>query len=256
MSDTSGIDARLQDAIVRIRLNIPPLNVLGVEQLHALADRIEAADAEPSARAILLEAAGADFCAGVDVADHLPKRVAAMLEALSRLFGLLENTKLPTIATVRGRALGGGCELCLAVDCCLAADDATFGQPEIRLGVFAPPASALLPRIVGERRALEMLLGGRTIDAATALQWGLVNAVFPAIELAEATDRWVSGITAHSRTALVHAKRAVRIGRERGSKPPLEALHRLYADELMRTADATEGLQAFLQKRPARWRHQ
>jgi cyclohexa-1,5-dienecarbonyl-CoA hydratase len=156
---------------------------------------------------------------------------------------------------VHGAALGGGCEIALATDLCLAAERASFGQPEIRLGVFAPPASVLLPRLIGERRAMELLLTGETLPAAEAARIGLVNRVFADDAFETGVDEFIAGLLALSGEALRQAKRAVLAARGRPAGEAHRELRRLYLDELMRTHDAQEGIQSFMEKRRPLWKH-
>jgi cyclohexa-1,5-dienecarbonyl-CoA hydratase len=161
----------------------------------------------------------------------------------------------PSVAVVHGAALGGGCELVLATDLCYASERATFGQPEIRLGLFAPPASVLLPRLVGRRRALELLLSGESLPAREAERIGLVNRVFAHEALESEVEGRIAHLLSLSGEALRQAKRAVCVGEAGEPRAAQERLHRLYLDELMNTEDAREGLAAFLEKRPPHWTH-
>ena len=250
-----GIHLDVEGALARITLDRPPLNVIDTTMLRALRAAFEEADRRRDVRLIRLDARGKLFSAGVDVADHVGQRIAPMMEALAELFEALERLATPSVAVVHGAALGGGCELVLATDLCFASEKATFGQPEIRLGLFAPPASVLLPRLVGRRRALELLLSGESVSAREAERMGLVNRVFAH----EALETEVEGRLAHllslSGEALRLAKRAVALGEAGESGEAQRRVHRLYLDELMRTDDAREGLAAFLDKRPPRWTH-
>ena len=249
------VHLEIGDGLARITIDRPPLNVLTIAMLDALADALARAAATDSVRLVRLGAAGKAFSAGVDVQDHIGDKVDTMMAALARLFDTLERVPMPTVAVVHGAALGGGCELALGTDLCVAADAASFGQPEIRLGLFAPPASVILPRIVGERRALGLLLTGATLEASEAERIGLVNRVFPADGFESEVEAWLAGLLAYSGAALRLAKRAVREGR-RGSESDARArVDRLYLEELMRTADADEGLRPFVEKRPPVWIH-
>jgi cyclohexa-1,5-dienecarbonyl-CoA hydratase len=241
--------------LARITLARPPLNVLTTRMLVELTDALRRADGDPDNRLICLGAEGRMFSAGVDVADHAGERIEPMMRALSGLFETLDALTRPSVCVVHGACLGGGCELTLGFDLCFAAAGATFGQPEIRLGLFAPPASVLLPRRIGERRALELLLSGQTLDAASAERIGLVNAVFPDERLAAEVDSRLERLLALSGAALVLAKQAVRESRGLSVPDALRAVDRLYLERLMRTRDAAEGLAAFTGKRPAVWTH-
>jgi len=252
MSDTVRI--RRDGARVTLTLDRPPLNVLTIEMLLAIEAALREADADRSIRVVLIEGAGKAFSAGVDVADHVGERIGPMMDALTSLFTTFERIDVPTIAAVHGAVLGGGLEVALGARMILARDDARLGQPEIRLGLFAPPASVLLPRAIGDRRAAQLLLGGQPIPAAQALAWGLVQAVFPEDGFRESVDAWCAGIEAHSGAALRLAVRAIREGRSGTPAEGHRALHRLYLDDLMPTDDAREGLEAFQAKRPPVWK--
>jgi cyclohexa-1,5-dienecarbonyl-CoA hydratase len=241
--------------VARITLDRPPLNVLTTSMLRQLAEAVDRSSSSPDVRVIRLDAEGERFSAGVDVRDHLGDALEPMMQALLAVFEALERTELPTVSVVQGAALGGGCELALGTDLCLASDRASFGQPEIKLGVFAPPASVLLPWLVGERRALQLLLTGETIAAEEAKRIGIVNEVFPAHRFAEAAAQWIGRIADLSGAALRFAKRAVREARRAPTSDAHRELVRTYLAELMATADANEGLRAFLEKRAPVWKH-
>jgi enoyl-CoA hydratase/carnithine racemase len=153
--------------MARITLHRPPLNVLTTSMLRDLATALDRVAADDDVRLVRLDAEGKVFSAGVDVGDHAGEALAPMMDAFVAVFEAFERVPVPTVAVVHGAALGGGCELTLATDLCLASDAASFGQPEIRLGVLAPPASVLLPRLVGERRAFDLLLSGETMPASS-----------------------------------------------------------------------------------------
>ncbi len=147
-------------------------------------------------------------------------------------------------------SFGGG-----LADLCYASDDAMFGLPEIRLGLFAPPASVLLPRIIGERRALEWLRSGESVTAAEAERAGLVNRAFPARRLENEVQARLERLVALSGEALRQAKHAVRAARGLPASEGQRRVRDQYVDRLMRTRDASEGLEAFLNKRAPRWNH-
>lgn len=247
--------SNLDGPLARITLDRPPVNVLSTEMLGELERLLETAATRREIRVIRIDAVGRMFSAGVDVADHVGERIEPMMDSLLKLFDRLAGVPQPIVAVVSGAALGGGCELVLGADLCLAAEDATFGQPEIRLGLFAPPASVLLPRLIGERRALDLLLTGRTLDAQEALRVGLVNAVFPAADFAHQVECWIDQLLRLSGEGLRQAKRAVRVASALGEGEAQRQLHRIYLDELMRTQDAAEGLASFLEKRSPNWSH-
>jgi cyclohexa-1,5-dienecarbonyl-CoA hydratase len=203
-------------------------------------------DAVPESRA---------FSAGVSVEEHQPETVYQMLESFHNVFRTLEQMGKPALAVVDGAALGGGCELVAGCDIVLSSSRARYGQPEIKLGVFPPVAAVLLPRIMGERRARELLLTGEIFDAQEALRWGLVSHVVEAGQLEAKLQEVLGRLRELSAPALEMTRRAMDAGRGR---PFLEALERsedIYLNELMKTEDAHEGVRAFMEKRKPDWRN-
>jgi cyclohexa-1,5-dienecarbonyl-CoA hydratase len=239
--------------VARITLDRPPVNVLTIEMLRELAGAVDAAAGRAETRLLVLDGAGKAFCAGVDVKDHTADRVGAMIDAFAGAIRALRAAPVPVVAAVHGAVLGGGCELALACDIVLARDDAKLGQPEIRLGVFPPAAAALLPRLIGRQRALELLLTGRTVDAEEALRMGLIARVLPVEGFAEAVAAFTGELAAHSRPVLALTKRAVVESLERPLTDALEDADRLYLTDLMALHDPHEGLAAFMEKREPAW---
>ncbi len=249
------VHLQLGGARARITLDRPPLDILTTAMMRDLAAALDRASTEAGVRVVRLDAAGKVFSAGVDVGEHEGEALGPMLEALRGLFEAFGRARVVTVAVVHGAALGGGCELALGTDLCLASTRASFGQPEVWLGVFAPPASVLLPRIVGERRALALLLTGEAISAAEAHALGIVNRVFPEDTFARDVDAWIERLLELSGAALRMAKRAVVATRALPIEEAYRAVERLYLDELMETEDAAEGLRAFIEKRSPSWKH-
>lgn len=252
---SAHVRCKIDGPLARITLDRPPLNILTTAMMRDLAGELDRISALPEVRLVRLDAEGKAFSAGVDVADHEGELVRPMMDALRQLFEALARVPVPIVSIVQGAALGGGCELVLGTDICLAADTATFGQPEIRLGLFAPPASVLLPRIIGERRALALLLSGETIPAAEAQAIGLVHRVFPAQKLASEADAWLGKLLEMSGAALRMTKRAVATAHACEENVAQRAVQALYLDELMKTEDANEGVRAFIAKRRPEWKH-
>ncbi|HUO51919.1 MAG TPA: enoyl-CoA hydratase-related protein [Gemmatimonadaceae bacterium] len=239
--------------VARVILDRPHVNVLTIAMLEELDAALATAAREPGVKLVLLAGAGKCFCAGVDVAEHGPTKVHQMLTTFHHAIRTLLSLEVPVIAAVHSAALGGGMELALACDLVLAADDLRMGQPEIGLGVFPPAAAAILPRLIGRQRAMDLILTGRTVTAAEALSRGLVSAVFPAGEFAHRVHEYTAQLTALSGPVLKLAKRAVLAGLE---VPPGEAIaraERIYLDDLMQLPDAHEGIAAWVAKRPPVW---
>lgn len=244
----------LEGGLVRaITLSRPKANVLDGATIHALGEAFHAAAADPCVRAVLLAAEGPHFSFGASVEEHLPGREKAMLEALHALLRGILATDLPLVAVIRGQCLGAGLELVLLAHRIVAAPDARLGQPEIGLGVIAPAASVLLLERVGRPVAEDLLLSGRSVDAAEALRVGLVDEV--AAEPAGAALAWIrTHLLAKSASSLRCAVRAARVGLIERVERDLPRIESLYLERLMRTRDAEEGLRAFLEKRLPRWR--
>lgn len=248
------VDRSRDDDVVRLVLDRPPANVLDVAALRELDVALEELAENEELRLLVLSGAGRAFCAGVDVADHLPDRVETTLELFGWVVDRLLEFPAPVVAAVNGAALGGGLELALACDVVLARRGAAVGQPEIRLGVFPPAAAALLPRLVGRQRALDLILTGRTMDAAEARDAGLVQELLDEEGFEEEVETYVARMAGLSRPVLRLAKRAVTTWTGRPVGEAIREAERLYLDELMALEDPREGLAAFLEKREPRWR--
>jgi len=171
------------------------------------------------------------------------------------LFVAFESVPQPVIAVVQGAALGGGLEVVLGCDLVVASEKATFGQPEIKLGVFAPPATVLLPRRIGLGPATGLLLTGGSVSAAEARRLGLANEVFAVEGFDAAAKGWIERLLALSGAALRRAKRALRESSRLPVREAHERVHDIYMNDLMATEDAHEGLRSFVEKRQAVWKH-
>ena len=249
----------VRDHAAWITLDRPPLNVLDTATSRALAACVRSLAGRHEARVVVLAGAGARaFSAGVDIADHVPQHVGAMLEAFHDVFRALVELGRPTLALVRGKALGGGCELVAFADAALAAESATFGLPEIGLGCLPPVAALVLPPVVGAKVAAEMALTGEPIDAARALAVGLVNRVVPDAAFDAEARAFVARFTRHSGAALGLAHEAfapaLRGGRDRAEfLAEMARVEGLYLERLMATHDAAEGIEAWMAKRAPEW---
>ena len=249
----------IEAGIATLTINRPQaLNAMTRELLEELGTAFSRLQEDPSVRVILLTGSGEKaFVAGADIAamagfSPLEARELALLG--QRTLAAIETCPLPVIAVVNGFALGGGCELAMACDIRLAADTARLGQPEINLGIIPGFAgSQRLPRLVGKGRALELLLSGEMIGAAEAWRIGLVNRVLPAAELMAEARRLAALLAGKGRTALRLCKAAVQDGLEmdlaRGAAYEADLFGLCFAD-----SDQKEGMQAFLEKRPPRFR--
>ena len=206
-------------------------------------------------RLLTIEGAGNDFSFGASVVEHTREHMRIVLPEMHALIRDLIALPVATAAVVCGRCLGGGFELALACDYIFAADEATFGLPEIKLGAFPPAASVLLPRRVGVARSTAAILAGDPQGASYWRDAGLVAWTAPAARLRAETEAWFERTLArHSAEALRHAVRVARMPIERAIGEELDEVERLYLLDLGVTHDATEGVQAFLEKRAPRWK--
>ncbi|MBK6930976.1 MAG: enoyl-CoA hydratase/isomerase family protein [Saprospirales bacterium] len=243
------------ESVARITLDDGKGNVLDRIMMEELLDALQAFSANSRLKLILFDGAGKHFSFGASVEEHRKEFAAAMLRSFHRLFYTLRDLSIPAAAKISGQCLGGGLELALMCNVMFADKTARFGQPEIILGVFPPPASILLPEKIGLARAEELLLTGRTIDAEEARAIGLVHAVSddkPAMDAG--VDHWIEqNILPKSASSLRFAVRAARAQLYQALSDFLPQLESLYVTQLMETPDANEGINAFLEKRKPLW---
>ena len=237
-----------------VRLATPKTNILDQAKFEALDKIFERAASEPDLKAILLAAEGPHFSFGASVEEHLPGSFETMIRTFHGVIRRALATHVTCLAAVRGQCLGGALELIGICSRIFASSDAMFGQPEIRLGVFAPVASVLLPSRIGQARAEEICLSGRSLPADEAWRIGLIDEVVDEPETA-ALEYFESHLASHSARSLRLAAQAVRAGQSRRFEAELEFAENLYLEELMATDDAVEGLEAFLAKRQPEWRN-
>ncbi len=255
-STYQNIRFRIDDRVARITFARPPLNVFNIEMMREIAKAL----GECNQRELVAIVFDADkdcraFSAGVAVEDHVQETIFQMLDAFHSIFRHLEQLAKPAIALIDGAALGGGCELVAACDIVIASDRSRFGQPEIKLGVFPPVAAVLLPRVIGEKRARELILTGEIIDAVEAGRLGLCNHVVPGAHLEPKLLEVLSKLRELSGTSLSFARQSLDLGRGRSIEDALSEQENIYLHELMKTQDANEGVKAFMEKRKANWRH-
>jgi enoyl-CoA hydratase/carnithine racemase len=241
----------LAPGIRQIRLARPErLNALGVDMVHALRAAVEA---ERSARVLLVRGSGRGFCAGADLKERQGMDEAARLahnRAINAAFDALAAAPMPTIAVINGLALGGGCELALCCDLRFAADSASIGLTEARIGAI-PGAGGTqrLPRLIGTARALEMMFSGEPVTAARAAAIGLVQAAVPDDALDAHVLRFATLLASRSPRTARSLKRVVHAGLATTLEAGL-ALERAALSEIFSAPDYAEGLAAFAAKRP------
>ena len=255
MSDTPAkVWLERDGALLRLRLARPKANLIDAPMIAALSAAFATHRGNPGILAVLVDHEGPHFSFGASVEEHLPEQCEQMLRSLHGLIGGMLEWPKPILMCVRGQCLGGGLEFAAAGHLMFLASDAQLGQPEMKLGVFAPAASVLLPARIGQARAEDLLYSGRSIDAQTALAWGLASQVVedPAAAALEYFDKHLAEKSAASLALAVRAARAPFGELARARLSDVEAL---YMDKLMKTHDACEGLKAFVEKRRPKWEH-
>jgi len=246
----------IADGIGTIRLDRPPVNALNAELQADLRAAAERAAAAPEVAAVVVYGGERTFAAGADIKEMAGMSYVEMAERagpLSAAFDAVARIPKPVVAAVTGYALGGGCELALACDWRVVAEDATLGQPEIRLGVI-PGAGGTqrLARLVGPARAKDLIFSGRTVDAAEAARIGLADLVVPAGEVYDRAVAMVRPYVGGPTQALRAAKLAIDGGLDRDLASGLAWESQLFAS-LFGTEDQREGMAAFVEKRPPRF---
>ncbi len=240
--------------LLRLSLARPKANLIDAAMISALDSALSEHLADPALACILLDAQGPHFSFGASVEEHLPEQCAAMLASLHGLIIKMLESPVPILAAVKGQCLGGGLEVVCGASQIFASDDAKFGQPEIKLAVFAPAASCLLPERIGQANAEDLLFSGRSISAEEAFRMGLVQGVDQDPEAA-ALNWFDQNLTHLSSSSLRFAVRAARLQSIERIREKLARVESLYIDELMSTHDALEGLTAFVEKRRASWKN-
>jgi cyclohexa-1,5-dienecarbonyl-CoA hydratase len=239
----------------RVTIRRPPVNFLNLELLMQLESHLDAVRSLSECRCLLLEAEGAAFSAGLEVSEQTPDGVFLLIEQFHRVALALVSLPRLTVALVRGMALGAGNELAACCDWVLASDKASFGQPEIKMGLIPSLAPVVLPAVIGQRRAVQMMLTGSLISGKAAEELGLVNRVLPDDQLAAGTEDLLKTLRGYSVSVLEVAVQALRLSKSRDLHERLRELESLYLNHLMELQDPAEGVKAFLEKRAPKWRN-
>ena len=245
-----------KDGITKLTINRPPVNVVNSEAIMEINAALEELKTDDATKVLLIRGAGNKaFCAGVEVKDHVGDNLPKMMTEFGKIFGLLKGLGKPTIAVVNGVALGGGCEIVIGCDLAIACEKAKFGQPEIVLGGLAPAAAAILPRMMGEKRAFELLMLGESISAGEAERIGLINKVVPEEELDKAAEELArkfldkSGLSVKLVRGIFYQLTDVSdfdVAMRRATELGIQS---------WQTEDGQEGLKAFLEKRKPVWKN-
>lgn len=250
---TSRVETKIAASVACIRLINPPLNVIDLRMARGLQETLTDLEQRANVAVIVFEGDARAFSAGVDIKAHLPEQIHKMLTSFHAVIRAIVSSRKVTIASVRGACLGGGAELAAVCDMVYTARDAAWGFPEIGLACYPPVAAVALPALVGQKRAAELILTGRQFSGDEAVSIGLANRSAHAEELETLVQQTLDELRALSPTALAHAKRAMygwdAIHFDKG----LARAEKIYLEELISTADAREGIIAFLDKRQPKW---
>ena len=247
------IKTDIKEGVGTITLSRPPLNILNIAMMEEINKALEDFAAQ-NIKLLVFKAEGKAFSAGVDVGEHMGDMAPKMIEVFHGMFHNMDKVGAPSIAVVNGAALGGGCELVVYCDLVIASDKAKIGQPEINVGVFPPIAALIFPRIIGRKKAAELILSGDVISAEEAKEIGLVNVVVPHDKLEEEAEKFIQKFAKNSGIVMRYTKMAMLAGIKEAQDKALKEIEDIYLNKLMKTEDATEGLQAFLDKRKPQWK--
>jgi len=248
----------LHDAsVARVILNAPKGNVMDMTMMCDLQSLFNEFETMKDLKLITFEGEGGHFSFGASVEEHKKELAGKMLQNFHSLFYSLIKLSIPAAAKVWGQCLGGAMELCLMCNFIFADSTAKFGQPEIVLGVFPPPASLLLPMKIGNAKAEELLITGKSISADEAKALGLVNEVFDDREaLSARLDGFIKDyIMPKSASSLRYAVKAARKVFNKVILEELKNLENMYVNEMMETEDSNEGIVSFLEKRKPIWKN-
>lgn len=251
-TSTSRIAVEIVPPVARIQLRHPPLNVIDIPAMEELQLLLSELEARPDITAVVLSGDGKGFSAGVEVAAHTPDRVQEMLSKFHAVIRALVATRKVTLAAVHGHCLGGGAELAMVCDLVFTAEDAQWGFPEIKLGCFPPVACAALAALVGQKRAAELVLSGRSIMGREAAEIGLATESCPGNPSSVLAER-LEHLLKLSPSALAVTKKAFYAWDAVHFDKGLARAEKTYFEDLMKTGDAHEGVRAFMEKRPPKW---
>jgi cyclohexa-1,5-dienecarbonyl-CoA hydratase len=255
MSDQQFIKIDMRGGVARIIFARPKHNVLNIAMMQELIAALEKLKADPTLTCVVISGEGPSWCAGVEVGDHKPDQVDAMIATFNRMLELIEGQDVPTIAAVHGACVGGGMEAAIACDIVVAAKSAVFGQPEIKLGFFPPYAAIRLPQLVGPAKAIEVCTTGKRYTAEAAKNMGFIAHCVEDGQLAETVEALVKEIQYASPLIIRLNKRAVKQHLGLAFPAALKGVSDLFLNTLMKTADTLEGISSFEQKRQPVWKN-
>ena len=255
MPDLKFLRVEVIDDVARIVLNRPKHNVLNLDMMRELNGALEKLQGDNTLKCLVISAEGRSWCAGVEVGDHKPELVGDMIDVFSRMLTLVETFEIPTIAAVKGACLGGGMELAIACDIVIAAEQAVFGQPEIKLGFFPPYAAIRLPQLVGPSKSIEICTTGRRYTAAEAKAIGFITHVTDNDAFDDMLVSILKEISMNSPLIIRLSKQAVKKHLGLTTQAAMAGVNDLFLNTLMKTEDTLEGIRSFEEKRRPEWKN-
>jgi cyclohexa-1,5-dienecarbonyl-CoA hydratase len=253
-SEYTRITLEFAPPVARVRLQNPPLNVIDLAMMDELQAVLEALEQRTDVFIFVFSGLPRAFSAGVDIAAHTPDKVERMLAKFHSIMRALLASRKVTIAQVQGACLGGGAELAILCDLVYTARDATWGFPEIKLACYPPVACVALAALVGQKRAADLILTGRSISGDEALAIGLATGAARAEEVQTLVDSAVYRLRDLSPAALATTKKAFYCWDAIHFDKGLQRAEQIYKDDLLKTADCEEGIRAWLEKREPVWK--
>jgi len=251
-----NIEVSFENGLGTITLNRPPVNVMNIAMMGEINEVLDSWQGNKDLKVVLFNAKGKCFSAGVDVGEHMGDLAPKMIEAFHGIFRRMYKMGVLTVASVYGSCLGGACELAIFCDLLIASENTKLGQPEIQVGVFPPIAAQIMPRSIGFKAANDLVFSGRIISAEESFRIGLVNKVVKDGDLENETSVFLKPYLKLSAKVLRTTKKAMTAGLMDDLEPSLKAIEDIYINELMKTHDAHEGLNAFLEKRKPEWKNE
>jgi cyclohexa-1,5-dienecarbonyl-CoA hydratase len=255
MKNYETIHLKIENKVAWLTLNRQPVNVLNIEMMSEIVDALETLIAKEEPHALVINSDAKVFSAGVAIEDHIGDKTEPMIQVFHKMFHLMAKIQCPTVSVIEGAAIGGGCEIASFCDISIATEKAKFGQPEINLGLFPPVSVAIFPWLMGFNKTMELLLTGKTITAKEAKEYGLINQVVSEDVLANYLEELLDSFRSKSRVALSYTRMAIREAMANTFAQTIGKVEQIYLNDLMKTNDAQEGLDSFLEKREPVWKH-
>jgi cyclohexa-1,5-dienecarbonyl-CoA hydratase len=241
--------------ITRLILRRPPLNFLNLELLRQIEEHLESLGENPECRLLVLDSEGPAFSTGLEMSEQTREAIFLLLERFHHVVRLLHSVPRPTLAIVRGMAIGAGNELAACCDFVFATEKSSFGQPEVKTGTIPSVAHIVLPGLVGTRRATELILTGNLVSAREAQGIGLISRIVPEDRMGAAIEDLAASFRGLSAPVMALALLEARESRSAKLEDRIRRAESIYLNQLMDLEDTAEGIQAFLEKRTPRWKN-